>query len=544
MATKIADLFAAVGLKLNPADLAKAESALKNFRGKQLTAFGKFEKLLTSKIATLGLGFAAVFETKKAFAFEDQLTRLEIASDGAFGSMSQMSDEFVRISNETAIAKEEIAAGAAAFVKLTGDGESAKQMLELFAKAAQATDSTMEDVGFVAATLSQQLGVTADEMEEVFSILIKGGKDGAVEFNEMARIMGRLGPAFNRFSGAEGAEGVATLNTLLQQTRQGFGSTSEAAVGLQRLMISIANKATKLDKAGISVFSGKVDAQGRKQLKELPGILKEIFSSKIGKDVDKFNKIFGQNIVSKQAFTQLQTLSQEFDKQRQAMKDATDVADDLGRVQKSAAFRAKKAWNEFKNSLIPVFEFIIQGLAKLAKHTTLIKIAVGLLAAAWLALKLKWVASAAVMALASGTILGPLGLVASAIALLVLNWDAVTDAVGEAFDAVSKFFGLEDSEVTKGIDEELRERRAKFRATLTRGLSAGTSPAGGVGTRARDGDFATSTAKKLDQTLTANITVAADANAPEVVQQVRRTVQDLLDFHFRNVQSAGAVGSR
>lgn len=310
-------------------------------------------------IGAAALGAALVSTAKDSLAFEESLIRLDVSARGTMGTMEQIQDQILKVSNATGVSKESLAEGSAAFVALTGDGKTAAQVMDVFARTQVATGAAMEDIVASAAAISQQLGVQGPEFERMFSILIAGGKAGKIELKDMAGLMASLSASFKQFGGSSGLGGAATIGAAFQVAAQNFGSASEAATGLEALMGSIIQNAKKLKKAGVDVFDGAGN------LKSLQDIVTAMSNKNFGPT--KLIELLGR----KEAFKTFQALRDNrrtWDDITASTMKATDVADDYAKVSEARAVRAKKAWNQLKNEMTSIITpERLEGAAETAK---------------------------------------------------------------------------------------------------------------------------------------------------------------------------------
>lgn len=190
-----------------------------------------------------------VMETEKA------LTRLQIAGSRTPAQMDALRASLSDVASTTGIARQELIAGASAYVALTGDADGASQAVGLFAKVANATGASMDDIAATAASMKDNLKIDPKDFEAAFSALHVQGKAGAVELRELATVMAGVAPQFANFDGGSGAGGLAELGSVLQVVRKEFGSTSEAATGTRALIASLTRGSAKLKNFGIEVFN-------------------------------------------------------------------------------------------------------------------------------------------------------------------------------------------------------------------------------------------------------------------------------------------------
>lgn len=328
--------------------------------------------MLAGPIAAVGgLGAAAGFAVNDALDFDDALVSLDIASSGAAGSMDKIRRRTLEVSKAWGVSKEELLAGASAFVALTGDGAGAMDSMEAFAKTQLATKASMEDIARTAAALRDQLHIDPSEMESAFSIIVAAGKAGAVEMKDMAGLMSELAASFKKFDASEGAGGLATLSAALQAVMKDAGTAGEAATMLDAFMGSIVGSADKLQKMGINVFD-KDPTTGVETLKSLPEILDQMANSKLVKSPRFMKEVFPLKEARKGAEA-LMTHRRLMDEIAAGARNAGDVGEDAAKRQASASGRVKKLWNEvkvavseaFSGEVMDVFASALEGVAGL-----------------------------------------------------------------------------------------------------------------------------------------------------------------------------------
>lgn len=477
----VADLFAKLGLRIEKRDFDVGNKLIEGVRGQ-----------LAGLIAISG----ALAAGKESLDFSKGLTDLDIASQGAVGSVDEFRGKILEVSDVTGVAKEELLRGASAFVALTGDGKAANAALETFGKVAAATGANMDDVSGAAAAMTQNLKVDAADYEKAFSILIKGGKAGAVELKDLSGHLASLSPLAAQFAQGTGVEGLAKLGAAFQIARRGFGSAAETATGLKALMGSIVQNAARFEKAGIKVFD-KDAATGAKTLKSIDDIMTSIGESKLVDDPSKLVAAFGSS-EAYATFLQLSKTRGEWEQMTQATLSANDVAEDFAKRQRSDSAKVLKAWNTVRNGLERVFGHVVRGLAWLTDNIGLVTVAVGSLLAAVLILKAGMIGSAIASAAAWIAASLPLVLIAAGVAALILiiedlwraftggksvfkdlylaakEWikDKILPILDEVEDAVAGFlfgeFGVQrarqNRDAARFTQENKREHQAKVKA--------------------------------------------------------------------------------
>lgn len=370
--TTIAEMFARLEFKIDRLSEKKVDKKLKSWR-KKMGGIGKgvsgaFSR--TGKVAIAagiaGVGIAFVAGARDALKFDKALTRFDIDAQGAAGTMNAFRGTVLKLSRDTGVAKEELLAGAAAFVEGTGKGELATAAMKVLGKATIATGASTSDLSAAMVSLSQNLAVEPQQFERALAILAKSGKEGAVELRNMASVLPSLAALFENF-GERGLEGTAQLGAALQITKKGFGTAGEAATGLESLMGQIIGRATQLEKAGVKVFRRDKKGGITKNFQSLVKIVPEL-NKLLGKNRKKFQEAFGRRKEALLALGQLAKVRGEWEGLTAEVGKATSLTADYDKAQASAAAKATRAWNGVKVALTEAFT--PERVASLAKALT------------------------------------------------------------------------------------------------------------------------------------------------------------------------------
>lgn len=298
-------------------------------------------------LAALGGGAALLGSEME---FDKQLTSLDVASRGAMGSIDQVRSSVIDASNSTGVAREEILSGASAFVRLTGDGKTAAGAMRTFGIVSKATGSDIDDVASTAAALSQQLGVSANDMEDAFSILIAGGKAGAIEMKDMAQFSAELASQFKLFQGGTGLRGLADMSAAFQTAAQSFGGKApETATGLKALFSSFTSPRTlkALKQLKVDVFD--IGKDGTAKLKAFPEIFEAMARTDMIRDPRLLTKVFESSEARRAASAILGNVD-AFKKLSAEIRKAKDARKDFDRVSGSRSGKAESATNRVKNA--------------------------------------------------------------------------------------------------------------------------------------------------------------------------------------------------
>lgn len=333
-----------------------------------MSVAGGLGGLAMGAVGAAGLGLAAT--AADVLGVEKALTRFQIATDATPQKIGKLREELGRVAKETGISRDQLMSGASAYVALTGDAEGAANSVALFAKVANATGASMEDISATAAAMKDNLGINPKDFEAAFSALSVQGKAGAVELRELSSLLAGVAPSFAAFKGGSGAAGLAEMGAALQVIRKGFGSSAEAATGMRSMMVAIQRNAAKFQAVGVKIYD-KDPKTGKKRLRDFSDIVDSIATSRLAKDPTLLTKAFGSD-EAKRAYDQLVNNRALLDDLIAKSSDSDAINRDAATYQQSAAGRVAKAWETAKMALADAFtperiEALVQMLSKLAE---------------------------------------------------------------------------------------------------------------------------------------------------------------------------------
>lgn len=401
---RVLQILLGVGRRKLRSDLSAARRDFSTFGRETSSKLRSSFKDAFSTVAGVGsvAGVAAI--GKNVLDVDRKLTRLGIQAGRSKATMVAFHDTLRDLSDDTGLSTENLTDAAAKFVSLTGNFDQASAGAVVFAKTAQASGASMEDVAAAAASLSNNLGIKKiEDFEKGLSILLTQGKAGAVELRELAGLLPTIAPSFTRF-GKDGAEGLAELGAALQIVRQGFGSGSEAATGLNALMTALSRNADKFE--GVEFF--ETGADGVQRFRQFSQIIQDIGDSDLMKSPTKLTKAFGSSEAMR-AFMELHknyaTKGGFLDLWQESLS-STAVKDDFAAYMESNAGRIDKAWQRLQNSiareltperiesLVAAFELLGRGVAWVVRNIKALVIAFGAMKLAQWGMRLYSLASA------------------------------------------------------------------------------------------------------------------------------------------------------
>jgi TP901 family phage tail tape measure protein len=308
-------------------------------------------------------GFAAA--TKGVIDFEKRLVRLQVASRSTAKDMIQFKQSIFDVAKTKGVDPEELLGGIEKYVALTGNIGDARVAMDGFAKVAAATGSNFGDITTTAAALSQNMGIAAKEMEHAFDIMLVQGKSGAVELKDLAQITAGLTPQFATF-GTKGTAGLAEMGAMLQVIRTGFGSSSEAATGMESLMTGLAKHAKDLRGIGVEVF----DPKNKNQMRDLADISFDLIAKTKG-NPELLIKLLGRAEGVRALLPLMRVGRGELQKMIDEGMKANELNKDFATVMKTPAMQLQNAASSIKEilskAIVPHLPAIVSAFEKLGK---------------------------------------------------------------------------------------------------------------------------------------------------------------------------------
>ena len=203
-------------------------------------------------------GAALIAPLREAARFDALLRDIAITG-GATGAeverqIGRMRTQYEQLALATGQSSEGIAEAAKVLVAAGLQPELIEQLLPTIARVGTAADASLKDLANTAFQLNHTLGITPEELERSFAVLLTAGKAGQFELNDMARFFPLL-TAQAKGLGLVGQEAVSSLAAMLQIARTGAGTSSEAANNLANFLQKITSEETvkNFKKAGIDI---------------------------------------------------------------------------------------------------------------------------------------------------------------------------------------------------------------------------------------------------------------------------------------------------
>jgi hypothetical protein len=316
--------------------------------------------------------------------FERDLTRLGITAKRTPEQLNAIRESFRTTSVATGIDSGKIAAASRVYFDLTSDAENVAQAMDDLSHVAQASDSSLEDIIKTAAALRDSMNIKPDEMLSVFSGLIESGNAGKIGLKDMGAELPSLLAMFQKFKGS-GRDGVMQMAAAFQVGAKAFGSSSQAATGLEAMMGMLNARQSQLAAAGVKVY--EVNRNGTVTLRNLHAIVSDIAKAKI--DPRKFGKIFGENKEGRNFLEMLMKYPDLYNDIMVATEQTGSVQRDFNAMMESDSGRVDAALNRVKETVAEAFTperieafvgilemaaeaigTVIDGLAEIKDHIT------------------------------------------------------------------------------------------------------------------------------------------------------------------------------
>lgn len=280
---------------------------------------------------------------KKVIDFQRELTRLGIDLNKQPAEMQQIGSAMREISNQTGIGADKVLAAGRAYADLAGLEAFTTERMSLIARAAQASGSDVSDMAALMFTLTENMKVPDNQLEDTIGGLINQAKYGSIHFKELAKELVALGSVYSQF-GVTGREGAIQIGAQMQLARHGFASASEAATGILRIYRALPQHASKFAKAGVDIWT----PGSKTQLRPFEEIIHQIQKSKLSLNRELLIKSFGRT-EGERFYQVLTSLSDGYDTLKKSGEANGVVQRDLATYTESAAGRIDVATERIKN---------------------------------------------------------------------------------------------------------------------------------------------------------------------------------------------------
>jgi TP901 family phage tail tape measure protein len=293
-------------------------------------------------VANRGLDLM-IDQGKKVIDFQRELTRLGIDLNKQPAEMQEIGKGIREISNQTGLGADRVLAAGRDYADLAGLQAFTMERMELIARSAQASGSDVKDMAALMFTLTENMKVPDNQLEDTIGGLINQAKFGSIHFRDLAKELVALGSVYSQF-GVTGREGAIQIGAQMQLARHGFASASEAATGILRIYRSLPQHASKFAKAGVDIWM----PGSKTKMRPFEDIIHQIQKSKLSLDRELLIKSFGRT-EGERFYQVLTSLAGAYNEMKEAGQANGVVQKDLATYTESAAGRIEVATERIKN---------------------------------------------------------------------------------------------------------------------------------------------------------------------------------------------------
>ncbi len=307
----------------------KAQNIAKKTGTKIKSSLGKAVKVAGTTMvagataATLAIGGMGAAAIKNAAALETQMQNVGTLLDGTATEVaartSELSEDIIKVSNNTGIATSDLTAGLYDVISAIGDSEDSVKVLETSAKAAAAGNATTAEAVSLLTAVTKGYGDTSGEaFQKASDLAFQTVKLGQTTFPELASSIGKVTPLASAL-GVQQEELFGVFATLTGVTGGAAEVSTQYKGVLAGLMQPSEKMAKALDKLGYKTGSAAIEALGfQGTLDALQGVTK----GNVQETAKLFSSVEAQTAVLALCGAQADNLTSK----TQAMYEANGIA--------------------------------------------------------------------------------------------------------------------------------------------------------------------------------------------------------------------------
>lgn len=349
----------------------KNEDAVKKIKetakhaGDLATSIGSSMKNAGDKISGLGRALVPVstaaagalgYATKRALDFQNGMAKMSTLFDTSKTSVSELSKQFMDLSNKTGISSSELAEAGYQALSAGQSVDKVGKFVETSARLAKAGFTSTTTAVDVLTTAMNAYGKKAGSANDIANKLVRTQNLGKTTVDELASSMGKIIP-----TAASMNVGIDNLTSgYVSLTKQGI-ATAEATTYMNSMMNELGDSGTEVGKL-LKSKTGKSFQDLMKDGKSLADVLK-IMQDHCQKSGKNFNELWGSAEAGKAALSILNGGVDEFNG---TVKEMGSKTDDVGQALKkleTPAEKAKKAVNQLKNTGIDLATSLINEMS-------------------------------------------------------------------------------------------------------------------------------------------------------------------------------------
>lgn len=421
-------------------DIDKTSKKAESMAEKVGSAFHKAGQKITSvgkAIAPVSAGMATALgaSVKSASDFTNGMAKMSTLFDTQKVSVSDLSKQFINLSNKTGLASTELAEAGYQALSAGVDVNNAVSFVETAGNLAKAGFTATSTAVDVLTTAMNAYGEQAGTAEEISNKLVRTQNLGKTTVDELASAMGKVIPT----ASAMGVNIDNLTSGYVALTKQGI-ATAEATTYMNSMMNELGDSGTKLggvikEKTGMSF---QECMQSGMSLADVLQVTKQ-YADENG---IAYNELWSSAEAGKAGLSILNGGVEEFNNTVGIMASKTDdVGEALNKLE-TPSVKVKKALNQVKNAGIELGTTIMSALAPtLEKVTGLIEKATTLFSS--LDEKTKQnIATAMALVAGLSPVLMIIGKLVGSIGSLKLKFTDLSDKVDNIKDKMQSLWGI------------------------------------------------------------------------------------------------------
>ena len=344
-------------------DMATVIGSAMQTAGDKITAVGK---ALAPVSAVVGSALGA--SVKGASDFTDGMSKMSTLFDTTQTSVSDLSKEFLSLSNKTGLSATELAEAGYQALSAGQTVEDVAGFVETAGNLAKAGFTTTTTAVDVLTTAINAYGEEAGTAEEISNKLVRTQNLGKTTVDELASSMGKIIPT----ASSMGVNIDNLTSGYVSLTKQGI-ATAEATTYMNSMLNELGDSGTKLGGV-LQAKTGKSFQELMDEGYSLADVL-QITKDYADENNIAYNELWGSAEAGKAGLAILNGGVEEFNSTVETMaSDTNDVGEALDKLN-TPSVKAKKALNQIKNSgielgtslltaLLPTIDKVASGVEK------------------------------------------------------------------------------------------------------------------------------------------------------------------------------------
>lgn len=344
-------------------DMATVIGSAMQTAGDKITAVGK---ALAPVSAVVGTALGA--SVKGASDFTDGMSKMSTLFDTTQTSVSDLSKEFLSLSNKTGLSATELAEAGYQALSAGQTVEDVAGFVETAGNLAKAGFTTTTTAVDVLTTAINAYGAEAGTAEEISNKLVRTQNLGKTTVDELASSMGKIIPT----ASSMGVNIDNLTSGYVSLTKQGI-ATAEATTYMNSMLNELGDSGTKLGGV-LQAKTGKSFQELMDEGYSLADVL-QITKDYADENNIAYNELWGSAEAGKAGLAILNGGVEEFNSTVETMaSDTNDVGEALDKLN-TPSVKAKKALNQIKNSgielgtslltaLLPTIDKVASGVEK------------------------------------------------------------------------------------------------------------------------------------------------------------------------------------